>query len=74
MPPTASSCGSTTTVYVPVTGNVRVSTKPPFAPTYVVEPRLAPAGVVSEILAAQQFDVPMVTSERARLTRAPATP
>ena len=55
-------------------GSARVSTKPPFVPTRVTAPRLAPSGFAIVTCVEQQGDGPIVTLLRRRLTRCPAWP
>ena len=72
--PTSASCGSTRIVYVPLTGSVFVSTKPPLVPNGVAKTRIEPSGFVIETRAEQHVEAPIVTLVRARLIRSPAVP
>src|SRR5215217_6529510 len=69
--PTSASCGSTRIVYVPLTGSVFVSTKPPLVPNGVAKTSVEPSGFVIETRAEQHDEEPIVTLVRARLTRSP---
>jgi hypothetical protein len=66
--PYAELCTSTTSVYVPLAGSVRVSTKPPPAPSEVGATSVVPSGFRMEIFVLQQVGPTL------RLTRAPAVP
>ena len=72
--PTSVSCGSTRIVYVPLTGSVFVSTKPPLVPNGVAKTSVEPSGLRMETRAEQHVEVPIVTFVRFRLMRRPATP
>src|SRR5918996_2375407 len=71
-PPVFAPTGSTTTVYVPVTGSVLPSRKPPFVPTFV-EAIVVPSGRRRETVVPLRID-PIVTSVIRSETSWPAVP
>src|SRR5512134_1431008 len=62
-------CGSTRIEYVPESGSVTVSSRPPFRPSSTGEPR-----PWTESLSEQHVDVPIVTPLAFTATRCPAKP